>query len=100
VAGQQGLGQEGEVIVQRGACGGKDIIQHMAHGQDGGAGIDGACGAGQGAHLAAGGGVGVDHGDIGAFCGKADGGAQATDACADHDNPLGSLVSHFKRLLT
>jgi hypothetical protein len=44
--------------------------------------------------------MGVDHRDIRAFCGKADGGAKATDTGADHDNPLGGLVSHFKRLLT
>ena len=100
VPSQQGLRQKGDVVVKAGPGGGKDLIQQMAHGQDGGTAIDRACHTGQGSHLATGCGMGVDHRDIGPFCSKADGGAQAADACAYHDNPLGGLVSHFKRLLT
>lgn len=53
MSGKDGLGDQGDVIIKPFACEGEKIIEHRAHGQHGGAGIDGACGRGHGAGLAA-----------------------------------------------
>ncbi len=75
--------------VERGAGFGEDLVEHPAHGQDRGAGIDRHAVHQQLAHLAAGRRGALEHRHLRTARGEIEGGGQTADSGADDDDLLG-----------
>lgn len=86
VAREDRLRDQGDVVVETLVRQCEEVVEDLAHGQDGGACIHGSGGRGQGPHLAAGGGCGLDHRDVAAGGGKADGGGEAPHSGANDND--------------
>ncbi len=94
VAGQDGFGDQREVVGEAGADVGEERVEDGAQGEDGRAGVDRAGGAGDGAKLAARGLEAVDHGDVEAGMGEADRGCKAAEAGPDDHHLVPIRPSH------
>ena len=94
VAGEDGLGDQGEVVGEGGADVGEKVVEDGAQGKHGRAGVDGTGDARDCAQLASGGAEAVDDGDVEAGMGEAERRRQAADAGADDHRFLPASASH------
>ena len=80
-------GVQGDEAAEIGTGLGKDLLEDPAHGEDGGTRLDMTAGRIDAAHLAAGLSRPLDHGDVEAGMGEAQGGDQPRDPRSDDDHP-------------
>jgi hypothetical protein len=74
MAGEAGDGREADIVLESRAGGREQLLEHPAHGEDGGAGVERRAAGDHFAHLAAGRGGALQHGDFGALRGHRRGG--------------------------
>jgi hypothetical protein len=86
VARQHGFAVERDMGVERGACGGEEVVEDVAHRHDGGARVHGSGRAVDRAHLAPGGALRLHDGHVEPRRSEADGRGEPSHASADHDD--------------